>query len=718
MIRWEQDADGVVVLTMDDPNASVNTMSYAFGDVLGETIDRLEAERDTLTGVVVISAKKTFFAGANLEEIRAVTPDDAPQLSARLVRIKDQFRRLEKLGKPVVAAINGSALGAGLEIALACHRRIAADVSGSQLGFPEVTIGALPGLGGIIRTVRMVGIQNALLNFVLQGQRLKPAKALEVGLVDELVANVDDLLPKAKEWIAANSEPVQPWDKDGHRIPGGTPAQASFAANLPAFPANLRKQLKGANLPAPRAILAVAIEGAQVDFETAQTIESRYFVELLSGQVSTNMIKAFFFDLNHLNAGGSRPEGYEPYRAKKAGVLGAGMMGAAIAYVCARAGIDVVLKDVSLEAAERGKAYSVGLYDKAVSRGRSTQDEAAEGLARIVPTASADDLAGCDFVIEAVFENPELKHQVFGEIEPVVLPEAVLASNTSTLPITGLAEGVKRQEDFIGMHFFSPVEKMPLVEIIVGAQTSDATLAKTFDLARRLGKTPIVVNDSRGFFTSRVIGRFFDEAAAMVGEGLSPASIEQAGMQAGYPTPPLQLSDEVALSLLQKARRASRAAVEASGRTWEVHGAEVVHDRLVDEFGRPGRAGGAGFYEYVDGKRVGLWPGLASTFLNTSTDEGIPFEDMKDRLLFAEALDTIRCLAEGVLRSVPDANIGSIFGIGFPPWTGGAIQFVNGYPGGPAAFLARARELESRYGARFTPPGLLVEKAARNEVFE
>ncbi len=716
MIRWEQDADGVVVLTMDDPDASVNTMSRAFVDHMAATFDRLEAERDQLTGVVVTSAKKTFFAGANLDEIRDVGPGDEAEMFAHVGRIKGEFRRLEKLGKPIVAAINGSALGAGLEIALSCHHRIAADVAGSQIGFPEVTIGALPGVGGVVKTVRMLGIQNALLNVLLQGQRHKPAKALEVGLVHELVPSVDDLLPKAKEWIRANPEPVQPWDVDGYRIPGGTPAQASFAANLPAFPANLRKQLKGANLPAPKAIMAAAVEGAQVDFETALVIESRYFVELLCDQISTNMMQAFFFDLNHLNAGGSRPEGYETYRAKKVGVLGAGMMGAAIAYVSARAGLDVVLKDVSLEAAERGKAYSVGLYDKAVSRGRSTQEEAAEGLARIVPTASADDLAGCDFVIEAVFENPELKHQVFGEIEPVVLPDAVLASNTSTLPITGLAEGVKRQEDFIGMHFFSPVEKMPLVEIIVGAQTSDATLAKTFDVARKLGKTPIVVNDSRGFFTSRVIGRFFDEAAAMVGEGLPPASIEQAGAQAGYPTPPLQLSDEVALSLLQKARRATRAAVEASGGAWEAHGAEVVHDRLVDEFGRPGRAGGAGFYEYVDGKRIGLWPGLAEHFAKPGLE--IPFEDLKDRLLFAEALDTIRCLAEGVLRSVPDANIGSIFGIGFPPWTGGALQFVNGYPGGPTAFLERARELESRYGSRFTPPELLVEKAARNEVFE
>ncbi|MFL6123687.1 3-hydroxyacyl-CoA dehydrogenase NAD-binding domain-containing protein, partial [Actinophytocola sp.] len=463
-IRWEKDADGIVVLTLDDPNQSANTMNRDYAESMAAAVDRLESEKDSITGVVVTSAKKTFFAGGNLKDMIEAKPDQAKEGFDFIQGIKAQLRKLETLGKPVVAAINGAALGGGLEIALACHHRIAADVKGSQIGLPEVTLGLLPGGGGVTRTVRLLGIQTALLSVLLQGQRYKPAQAKDIGLVHEVVSSVDELLPKAKEWIRANPEAAQPWDVKGYKIPGGSPSHPAFAANLPAFPANLRKQLKGANMPAPRAILSAAIEGAQVDIDTALTIESRYLLELLSGQVAKNMIKAFFFDLQHINSGGSRPDGYEKFTARKVGVLGAGMMGAGIAYVCARGGMEVVLKDVSAEAAGKGKDYSVKLFDKAVSRGKVTREKADETLARIKPTAKAEDLAGCDLVIEAVFESTELKHKVFAEIENIVAPDAVLGSNTSTLPITGLAEGVKRQEDFIGLHFFSPVDKMPLVE--------------------------------------------------------------------------------------------------------------------------------------------------------------------------------------------------------------------------------------------------------------
>jgi len=382
------------------------------------------------------------------------------------------------------------------------------------------------------------------------------------------------------------------------------------------------------------------------------------------------------------------------------------MMGAGIAYVCARGGMDVLLKDVSIEAAQRGKDYSVGLFDKAVSRGKVTREKADETLARITPTADAADLAGCDLVIEAVFESPALKHTVFQEIEDIVAPDALLGSNTSTLPITQLATGVKRQEDFIGLHFFSPVDKMPLLEIVVGEKTSDATLARAFDIAKQIKKTPIVVNDSRGFFTSRVIGRFLDEAVAMVGEGIAPASIEQAGSQAGYPAPPLQLMDELTLTLPRKIRGEFRAAAEAAGQEWVAHPAESVIDRMVEEFDRKGKSAGAGFYSYADGKRTGLWSGLGEHFTKPGTE--IPMRDMQERMLFAEALDSVRCFDEGVLRSVADANIGSIFGIGFPPWTGGVIQYIKGYPGGVAGFVERARELATTYGDRFTPPASLA----------
>ncbi|GAA1023526.1 MULTISPECIES: 3-hydroxyacyl-CoA dehydrogenase NAD-binding domain-containing protein [Amycolatopsis] len=717
-IRWDKDSDGIVTLTLDDPDQSANTMNQAFRESLAATVDRLEAEKDDIAGVVLTSAKKTFFAGGDLRDLIQAQPEHAAEITASSTAMKGQMRRLEQLGKPVVAAINGAALGGGLEIALATHHRIAADVKGSQIGLPEVTLGLLPGGGGVVRTVRLLGIQSALLNVLLQGQRLKPRKALELGLVHEVVDTVDELVPAAKAWIKANPEGgVQPWDVKGYKIPGGTPSNPSFAANLPAFPANLRKQLKGAPMPAPRAILAAAIEGSQVDFDTAIQVETRYFVSLAIGQVSKNMTKAFFFDLQSINSGGSRPDGFEKYTAKKVGVLGAGMMGAAIAYVSAKAGIDVVLKDVSQEAADKGKGYAVKLEEKALSRGKTTQEKSDALLARIKPTADPADFAGVDFVIEAVFESVELKHKVFGEIESIVNADAVLGSNTSTLPITALAEGVQRTEDFIGIHFFSPVDKMPLVEIICGEKTSPATLAKVFDYTLQIRKTPIVVNDSRGFFTSRVIGTFINEAVAALGEGVEPASIEQAGSQAGYPAPPLQLMDELTLTLPRKIRAETRAAIEAEGGTWTPHASEAVIDTMLDKYDRKGRSTGAGFYEYDEnGKRTGLWPGLREAFGSGSAD--VPFEDLKERMLFAEALETVKCFDEGVLTTVADANIGSIFGIGFPAWTGGVIQYINQYSGGLQGFVDRARELAARYGSHFEPPQSLVEKAAKGEIYE
>ncbi|NOJ81027.1 3-hydroxyacyl-CoA dehydrogenase NAD-binding domain-containing protein [Myxococcus xanthus] len=719
-IRWDKDADGIVVLTMDDPNQSANTMNAAYLKSMRATVDRLVKEKDTVTGVILTSAKKTFFAGGDLKDLLKVRKEDAKQAFELGQEIKAQLRALETLGRPVVAAINGAALGGGLEIALACHHRIIADVKGAQVGLPEVTLGLLPGGGGVVRTVRMLGIVDALMKVLLQGQRYRPREAKEVGLVHDVVDSVEALLPAAKAWVKAHPTAQQPWDVKGYKIPGGTPSSPGLAANLPAFPANLRKQLKGANMPAPRAIMATAVESTQVDVDTAFTVESRYFTELVTGQVAKNMIQAFFFDMQHINSGGGRPKDYPQHTAKKVGVLGAGMMGAGIAYVCAKAGIDVVLKDVSLASAEKGKQYSVKLVEKAIQRGKSTKEKGDALLARIHPTTDAADLKGCDLVIEAVFEDVKLKHQVFQEVQDVVAPDAVLGSNTSTLPISVLAEGVKRTEDFVGMHFFSPVDKMPLLELIAGKKTSDATLAKAIDIAVQIGKTPIVVNDSRGFFTSRVIGTFLNEAIAMVGEGISPASIEQAGLQAGYPAAPLQLVDELTLTLPRKIRQETKAAILAEGKPWVEHRGYAVMDAMIDQHQRKGRSTGGGFYDYVDGKRTGLWAGLAQHF--TRPGHTIPFEDMKERMLFAEAIDTVRCFDEGVLRSAADANIGSILGIGFPAWTGGVVQFINGYEGrtgnGPRGFIARARELAQRYGAHFEPPASLVEKAERGELLK
>ncbi|MEV7083284.1 3-hydroxyacyl-CoA dehydrogenase NAD-binding domain-containing protein [Streptomyces sp. NPDC093516] len=715
-IRWEQDRTGLVTLVLDDPNQSANTMNQAFRDSLTAVADRLEAERDSVRGVIITSAKKTFFAGGDLRDLIRVTPETAQELFDGGMAVKRNLRRIETLGKPVVAALNGAALGGGYEIALACHHRVALDAPGSKIGCPEVTLGLLPGGGGVVRTVRLLGIADALLKVLLQGTQYSPRRALDNGLVDEIADTHEELLAKARAFIDAHPESQQPWDRPGYKIPGGTPAHPGFAAHLPAFPATLRKQTKGAPYPAPRNILAAAVEGAQVDFETAQVIEARYFVELATGQTSKNMIQAFFFDLQAVNSGANRPRGVEPRTVGRVAVLGAGMMGAGIAYSCARAGIDVVLKDVSLEAAVKGKGYSEKLCAKAVAEGRTTREKADALLARITPTAEVQDLAGCDAVIEAVFEDTSVKHKVFQEIQHAVAPDALLCSNTSTLPITALAEGVERQGDFIGLHFFSPVDKMPLVEIIKGERTGEEALARAFDLVRQINKTPIVVNDSRGFFTSRVIGHFLDEGVAMVGEGIEPASVEQAAAQAGYPAKVLSLMDELTLTLPRRIRAETRRAVEESGGTWTPHPAEAVIDRLVEEFGRTGRSGGAGFYDYdEDGRRAGLWPGLREHF--TKPGHRIPFEDMQERMLFSEALDTVRLLEEGVLTSVADANIGSIFGIGFPGWTGGVLQYINGYRGGLPGFVARARELAERYGDRFAPPALLVEKAEKGERF-
>ena len=559
-IKWDKGDDGIVTLTLDDPNQSANTMNEAYKASMGATVDRLEAEKDDITGVILTSAKSTFFAGGDLNDLIQATPADAPRVSEEVREIKAQLRRLETLGKPVVAAINGAALGGGLEIALACHHRIAVDSPKVQLGFPEVQLGLLPGGGGVVRTTRLLGITNALMQWLLQGKRYRPAQAKEFGLLDELVSGEDDLVPAAKKWIADNPEAVQPYDVKGYKIPGGTPSNPKLAMNLPAYPANLRKQIKGANYPAPHHIMSASVEGAQVDFDSAIEIEGRYFTDLVCGQVSKNMIQAFFFDLQAVSGDRDRPSDIPPFASKKVVVLGAGMMGAGIAYQCAKSGIEVVLKDVDQAAAERGKGYSEKLVAKGVERGKVTQEKGDALLARIKPSVDPADADGADLVIEAVFEDPKVKAQVFAEIEPHLADDALLCSNTSTLPITELAEGVSRPDDFIGLHFFSPVDKMPLVEIIKGEKTSDETVYRALDVVKQIKKTPIVVNDSRGFFTSRVIGTFINEAIGMLTEGVPAPSIEQASSQAGYPAPVLQLSDELNLKLMRKIRVAAEEA--------------------------------------------------------------------------------------------------------------------------------------------------------------
>ena len=702
-IRWQRDPDGVVLLTLDDPSGSANTLTRAFVNDLADTVARLQRARDEIAGVVITSAKQTFFAGGDLNELRALQPEDAAEFTEHLTRIKALLRAIETLGRPVVAAINGAALGGGLELALATHHRIVADSPGTQLGLPEVNLGLLPALGGVTRVVRHLGVIEALEKVLLPGRPFTPRAALELGLIDEVVPNLADLLPHAKAWIAVNPEPTQPWDRPGFQIPGGTPARGPLAAQLPYLSASLRRSTAGAPAPAQRAILATAVEGAQVDLDAASLIESRYFVHIAVGQVAKNRIRSNFFDLQHIRSGGSRPAGEPRHQVRALGVVGAGMMGAGIAYVAAKAGIDVVLVDIDDTAAERGKAYAARLEAAAVDRGHTTEANSAMLLARIRPTTDFGALAGVDFVVEAVFENTDLKASVFGRVDSAVPRTAVLGSNTSTLPISSLAGAVTRPQDFIGVHFFSPVERMALVEIIKGEQTAPATVAKAFDLVRQLGRTPIVVNDARGFFTSRVIIARLNEAVAALGEGVDPASIEQAALQAGYPAGPLQLLDDLTLTLPRAIRDQERA---AAGDAWIAHPADATFDRLIDEFARTGRAGRAGFYDYDEtGRRSRLWPGLREHF--PSQDVDVPFEDLQERLLFAEAIEALRAHESGVINSVADANIGSLLGIGFPAWTGGVLQYVEQYAGGAAGFAARCRELAARYGDRFAPPAAL-----------
>ena len=710
-IRYEKGQDQIVVLTLDMPGQSANTMNAAYREAMAATLTRLEAEKDEIAGVVITSAKKTFFAGGDLNELIKVDKAQAKAFYDSVLVLKAQLRRLETLGKPVVAAINGAALGGGWEICLACHHRVALDDKSVQLGLPEVTLGLLPGGGGVVRMVRMLGLEKAL-PYLLEGKKVRPAQALQAGLIDELATDREALLAQSRAWVLANPEVRQPWDNKGYAIPGGTPSHPKVAQMLAIAPSILRSKTQGC-FPAPEKILCAAVEGAQVDFDTAHLIETRYFTELVTGQVAKNMIGTFWFQLNQINAGSSRPQGFAPYVTRKVGVLGAGMMGAGIAYVSACAGIEVVLKDITLAAAEKGKAHSAALLDKKVSRGQLTAEQRETTLARIRPTQDDADLAGCDLIIEAVFEDRALKAKVSAAAQSVVGANAVIASNTSTLPISGLATAVPDQAKFIGLHFFSPVDKMPLVEIIKGARTSDETLARGFDFVLQIKKTPIVVNDSRGFFTSRVFGTFTNEGIAMLGEGVAAPMIETEARKAGMPVGPLAVSDEVSLSLMSHIRQQTAKDLQAEGKAMPNHPATAVIDLLVNEYKRTGKAAGAGFYDYPAGGQKHLWPELKTRF--EQPGKQISPQDVRDRLLFIQAIETVRCVEEGVLMSTADANVGSIFGIGFAAWSGGALQFINQY--GLNDFIARARYLAEEYGERFSPQGLLLEKAAKGALF-
>lgn len=715
IISWYSDTDGIVTLTIDDPDHSTNTMTDRMAQALAGTVDRLESERDAITGVIITSGKESFFAGGDLNRLMNAGSSDAPDIAAGLDHFKHCFRRIETLGRPVVAAINGTALGGGFEVALAAHHRIALAKKGTVLGLPEVTLGVLPGAGGVTRVVRLIGITDAMVHVLGQGQRMTPAKALEVGIIDDVVSDAGDLIERSKSWIVANPDAVAPWDREGYTIPGGVPSSPALAARLPAYPANVRRQLKGSPMPAPVAVLAAAVEGAQVDIDTAFAIESRYCTNLICGQISTNMIKALFFDLNAVNNGGSRRGDYPVREVHKIAVLGAGMMGAAIAYVAARAGIYVVLRDVTIEAAERGKDYSRRLLTVAADKGRITELQHEEILDRIAATDNIADVVGAELIVEAVFEDIELKKKVLAEVAVYVEPNTVLASNTSALPISEMANAVGNTENVIGLHFFSPVDKMPLVEIVVGENTSDDALTRGLDFVRQIRKTPIVVKDAYGFYANRVIAKFVDEALSLVAEGMHPASVEQAALQAGFPAGALTLFDEINMKTISKIRAGFVADAREREIEFVASASYPLVDRMIEEFDRPGRLEGRGFYEYDGprGERLGLWPRLAQEYHRPDID--IPFEDAKERMLVAASLEAVRCLDDGVVRTVAEANVGSILGIGYPVWTGGTLQYINQYDGGPTGFVSRADQLRGRYGDRFVVPESLRSRSVTGQ---
>ena len=708
-IRYDTDAEGIVTLTFDAPGAPVNTMTQAWTNALTEAVDRILADKDKITGVILASAKKTFFAGAELKDVLKLTAADGPRWYKEIEQTKRDFRRLETCGRPVVAAVAGAALGGGWELALAAHCRIALDEGRITLGLPEVTLGLLPGACGVTKLVRILGLEAAL-PILMEGKTFSPREAFDLGLVQELAESVEDMLAKARAWIRANPTAQQPWDVKGYRMPGGGPDNPKIAQMLAIAPAITRAKTRGL-LPAPEAIMACAVEGARVDFDTATRIESRYLIKLAVGQVAKNLI-TLFFNQTAIRSGASRPKDIPKWKATKVGILGAGMMGAGIAWANASRGIACVLKDVSQEAADKGKGYSAKLLERRIKQGRMDEVRAGHTLSLITPTASSDDLAGCDLIIEAVFEQRDLKAQVTKEAEPKLVPGGFFASNTSTLPISGLAQAAAKPEKFIGLHFFSPVDKMALVEIIKGEKTDAETLARAYDYVQQIGKTPIVVNDSRGFYTSRTFGTFVREGACMVEEGIPAAVIENAARAAGMPVGPLAVIDETSMSLSVHVMNQTRADLAAEGKAYLPQPGEALFERMVNEFKRPGRAAGGGFYDYpADGKKT-LWPGLKQF-----ARDGIAWdiEELKQRFLYRQAIETARCLEEGVLMTVHDANIGSIFGIGFPTWTGGALQFINSE--GLAEFVKNADAFAAKFGERFKLPRIVRDRAARGEGF-
>lgn len=705
MIDITLDSNGIATLTWNQPGRAQNVLNGETCAAFFAAIDQVVTDA-SVKGILVTSAKPDFIAGGDLEWLQA--SDDAATLFTRTCELHRALRKLETCGKPVAAALPGSTLGGGLEIALACHYRVAADNARARFGLPEVTLGLLPGGGGTQRLPRLIGVQKAL-PMLLEGKRIKAADALKLGIIDAVV-NAGEEADAAHAWLLAEGQTraQQPWDIKGYKVPGGGIASPAVQQVFTAANAMLRQKTYG-NYPAAASILSCVYEGLITDLDTGLKTEARYFVQAVLSPEARAMIRTLFFSMNAANKLAARPAEVPVRRYAKVGVLGAGMMGAGIAYVTAKAGLPVVLLDSTQEAAERGKDYSRKLVEKQVQRGRLHAEQAEALLARIKPTTRYADLDGAELVIEAVFEQRDIKADVTRQAEAVLSPDAVFASNTSTLPITGLAEASSRPGNFIGLHFFSPVDKMPLVEVIVGRQTTQTTLAQALDYVRAIGMTPIVVNDSRGFYTSRVFSTYVLEGLAMLAEGVAPALIENAGVQAGMPVGPLALIDEVSSELIHKVNQQTRADL---GIAYIERPGETVAERMV-ALGRIGRKAGQGFYDYPEGGKKALWPGLATAYPKAATQPDV--QTLVDRLITVQAVETARCLDERVVTDPRDADVGALLGWGFPAFRGGPVSHIQRV--GVGAFVALCDRLAAEHGRRFTPPALLRDMAARQAAF-
>ena len=712
--------DGIALVSWDMPRRSMNVIDAAVTQELSAIVEQLASDA-AIKGIVLTSGKDTFCAGADLAllealsrtfaEIAAAEGDEAAnrRLFDESRKWSQLCRRIETCGKPWVAAINGTAVGGGFELALACHRRIAADNPRTRLGLPEIKVGLFPGAGGTQRIARMLQPADAL-QFLLKGEQIAVERASAMKLVDAVVPPAD-LIKAAKEWIAAGGAAKAPWDKEGFKPPGG-PVHAK-AGMMVFTPANaLYRRETYDNYPAARAIMQVVYEGLQLPMDQALRIESRYFAKILRSPEAAAMMRSLFVSFQEINKGARRPAAVPKKTLKKIGVLGAGFMGAGIAYVSALAGLDVVLVDRDPETAERGKAHSAMLMGEQVKRGRAGAAERDALLARIGPTADYVALQGCDLVIEAVFEDRTVKEEVIGRAQNVIGEQTIFASNTSTLPITSLAAALKDRARFIGIHFFSPVERMNLVEIILGKATGDEALAGALDYVRAIRKTPIVVNDSRGFYTSRVVGTYLREGHLMLSEGVPAAMIENVARMAGMPVGPLALTDEVAVDLAWKILKATEAdlgpdSVDARQK--------ALLEQMVEKRGRFGRKNGKGFYDYPQTGPKRLWPGIAELQPTRLDPDSIDVTELKQRLLAIQSLESARCIEEGVVTDMREADVGSILGFGFAPFTGGTISYIDGM--GAKAFVALCTGFAKRYGDRFKPAKLLVDMAKRGDTF-